>query len=263
MFYLLINVGALISAPLTPKIRETVCYQLNKDQENDSRYNQCFVGAFGLPGILMASALLIFMFGKNKYTMNPVTKNAIPKFISALKSGIKNYFKKEEKSVEKMRLKAVEAEVLKKSGQTPKPKTIFGCSDCDENTRISGEYISKIWTQLLPVPIFWAIFDQAGSLWTLQALEMNGWVKNPFNGKPIFYLLSDQAESINPFCVVIFLVISITWKRYGKKMFMKQEEERSEDETDFEKYVPVGMFTPIKKICYAFLLTSVSIYSGF
>jgi len=259
MFYLLINVGALISAPLTPKIRETVCYQLNKDQLNDSRYNQCFVGAFGLPGILMASALLIFMFGKNKYTMNPVTKNAIPNFIAALKSGIKNYYKKEDKSTEKLRLKAAETEILKK-GEKPKPKTIFGCSDCDENTRVSGEYISKIWTQLLPVPIFWAIFDQAGSLWTLQALEMNGWVKNPFNKKPIFYLLSDQAESINPFCVVIFLVISISWKRYGKKMFMKQEEERSEDETDFEKYVPVGMFTPIKKICYAFLLTSVSIY---
>merc|ERR1711972_982682 len=110
MFYLLINVGALISAPLTPMIREKVCYSLNEDQVNDSRYNQCFVGAFGTPGVLMASALLVFMFGKNRYTINPVTKNAIPKFINALKSGIKNYCKKDKnqsknKDPEKLPLK--------------------------------------------------------------------------------------------------------------------------------------------------------------
>ena len=258
MFYLLINVGALISAPLTPMIREKVCYSLNEDQVNDSRYNQCFVGAFGTPGILMASALLVFMFGKNRYTINPVTKNAIPKFINALKSGIKNYYKKDKKVVQS---KNKDPEKLPlKNNQKKSERTVFSCSDCDENTRTAGEYISKIWMQLLPVPIFWAIFDQAGSLWTLQALEMNGWVKNPITKKPIFYLLSDQAESINPFCVVIFLVLTISWKRYGKKLFMKQEQKMEEDETDFDRYVPVGLFTPIKKISYGFLLTSVSIY---
>lgn len=50
----------------------------------------------------------------------------------------------------------------------------------------------------IPIPIFWALFDQQGSRWTLQATLMNGkigsWVLEP-----------DQMQVINPLLVLLFI----------------------------------------------------------
>lgn len=52
----------------------------------------------------------------------------------------------------------------------------------------------------LPLPIFWALFDQQGSRWTIQATRMDGKVGN-------FLIQSDQMQVFNPLLVVIFIPI--------------------------------------------------------
>lgn len=50
----------------------------------------------------------------------------------------------------------------------------------------------------LPLPIFWALYDQQGSRWTFQATRMNGdigW----------FTILPDQMQVVNPFLILTFV----------------------------------------------------------
>lgn len=51
----------------------------------------------------------------------------------------------------------------------------------------------------LPLPIFWALFDQQGSRWTLQASQMDGFVTKDFRIKP------DQIQSINPLIIIVMI----------------------------------------------------------
>lgn len=50
----------------------------------------------------------------------------------------------------------------------------------------------------LPIPIFWALFDQQGTRWTMQARRMNGEIGN-------FVLQPDQMQVVNPLLVLTFI----------------------------------------------------------
>ena len=50
----------------------------------------------------------------------------------------------------------------------------------------------------LPLPIFWALFDQQGSRWTFQAGRMNGVLGS-------FQILPDQMQVINPIMILVFI----------------------------------------------------------
>jgi solute carrier family 15 oligopeptide transporter 1 len=51
----------------------------------------------------------------------------------------------------------------------------------------------------IPLPIFWALYDQTGSRWTFQATRMNGMLGSSFKIKP------DQMQVINPFLILFLL----------------------------------------------------------
>ena len=53
----------------------------------------------------------------------------------------------------------------------------------------------------LPIPIFWALFDQQGSRWTLQALSMDGDFFGVYRIKP------DQVQVFNPLIIIIMVPI--------------------------------------------------------
>lgn len=50
----------------------------------------------------------------------------------------------------------------------------------------------------IPLPIFWALFDQQGSRWTFQASRMAGEIGN-------FLIQPDQMQVFNPLLVIIFI----------------------------------------------------------
>ena len=52
----------------------------------------------------------------------------------------------------------------------------------------------------IPLPIFWALFDQQASRWTLQATRMNGQLGG-FTIKP------DQIQVINPLLVILMIPV--------------------------------------------------------
>lgn len=57
----------------------------------------------------------------------------------------------------------------------------------------------KILVLYLPLPVFWALFDQQGSRWTFQATRMSGDVFGLFQIKP------DQMQVINPLLILAFI----------------------------------------------------------
>lgn len=61
--------------------------------------------------------------------------------------------------------------------------------------------VLKILVLYIPVPIFWALFDQQGSRWTFQAEQMNGYVTENFSIKP------EQMQVLNPLIVVFFIPV--------------------------------------------------------
>lgn len=57
----------------------------------------------------------------------------------------------------------------------------------------------------LPVPIFWAIYDQQGSLWTIQALEMDCRLWG--TDADAYLLLPDQMQTLNAVLILAFIPI--------------------------------------------------------
>ena len=75
MFYFSINLGSFISTLVTPILREDVkC--LGQDD--------CFPFGFGLPAILMAVSIVIFIFGKFMYRILPIQGNMLLKVFKCI-----------------------------------------------------------------------------------------------------------------------------------------------------------------------------------
>lgn len=75
VFYFSINAGSLISTILTPVFREDIhCFG-----EED-----CFPLAFGVPGVLMIIATIIFVVGRPLYTVRPPTGNIVVRCVKCI-----------------------------------------------------------------------------------------------------------------------------------------------------------------------------------
>lgn len=69
MFYFSINLGSFISTFVTPILRETQCFGMD----------ECFPLGFGLPAVLMAISIVIFLAGKFLYKILPHQGNMLVK----------------------------------------------------------------------------------------------------------------------------------------------------------------------------------------
>jgi len=56
----------------------------------------------------------------------------------------------------------------------------------------------RVLLMYVPVPLFWALFDQQGSRWTFQATRMNG-ALGSYTVKP------DQMQLVNPALILILI----------------------------------------------------------
>ncbi|MBM76464.1 MAG: MFS transporter [Proteobacteria bacterium] len=130
-FYISINVGAFASTLLTPWLLEW--------------YGPHW--AFGVPGVLMAVATVLFWMGRNVFIHIP------PKGPSFWK------------------------ETFSKEGLLA---------------------LAKLFIIFLFVAVFWALFDQTGSSWVLQAEDMD----RNFLGRK---WLSSQIQAVNPIMIVILV----------------------------------------------------------
>ncbi|XP_066304808.1 solute carrier family 15 member 1-like [Branchiostoma lanceolatum] len=172
MFYFSINAGSLLSLFLTPILRSDVqCYG-----------GDCYPLAFGVPAVLMLAAVLIFVAGSSLYKRIPPSGNITGLVFRTVGSALKN-------------------RITSKNGEK-KEHWLDWASDNYERDLV--EDVKKVFHVIvlyLPLPVFWALFDQQGSRWTLQAEKMDGSLG------PLGRLKPDQMQFVNALMILVFIPI--------------------------------------------------------
>ncbi|XP_058456306.1 peptide transporter family 1-like [Malaya genurostris] len=170
LFYFAINAGSLISTTLTPILREDVhCFD---DPD-------CFSLAFGVPAVLMIFSIIVFICGKSMYTIKKPAGNMVVLVFKCIGNALSTKVKERDVNPRSHWLDYAEAKYGKQI-----------VSDIKS--------LMKILILYIPLPVFWALFDQQGSRWTFQATRMNGEI-GAFTIKP------DQMQVINPFLILAFI----------------------------------------------------------
>ncbi len=157
IFYWMINFGSFFSTLLIPFLLDKYGSQV----------------AFGLPGVLMLVATVIFKMGKPYYVHVPPQKankhGLLPIMISALKN----------------KSKTIKAKILE---------------DHPLEALLNAQAILKILLVYVWISVFWALYDQSGSTWVLQAQKMD-----------LLFLgiqwSESQIQAFNPILVMVLIPI--------------------------------------------------------
>ncbi|XP_056342846.1 solute carrier family 15 member 1 [Oenanthe melanoleuca] len=174
LFYLSINAGSLLSTLITPTLRATEC-GIHTKQE-------CYPLAFGVPAILMAVALVVFVIGSKMYKKIKPQGNIMLEVSKCVGFAIKNRFRHRSKKFPK------------------REHWLDWASDkYDKRLIAQTKMVLRVLFLYIPLPMFWAVFDQQGSRWTLQATAMDG----DFG----FQIQPDQMQIVNPILIVIMVPI--------------------------------------------------------
>jgi proton-dependent oligopeptide transporter, POT family len=170
LFYFSINLGAFFSTLLTPMLMQWYGPKV----------------AFGIPGILMGIATFVFWLGRNKYVKVPP-------------SGYK-----------KENFLAINFYALTKIGKTLTGQGILDAA-ADKYPAKSIDGVKAVWRVLSVfafIPIFWAMYDQNGSEWVLQATHEK--MDKNFLG---ITWLAEQVQAINPILILTFIPL-FSWVIY-------------------------------------------------
>jgi len=207
VFYFAINAGSLISTILTPQIREDVeCFG------DDT----CYSLAFGIPAILMAVATVIIVVGKPLYVMHPPQGNILTQVVGSIGRALKK----------------------KLGGEQAEHWMDLARDKYDAQLVEDVKALLRVLVIFIPLPVFWALFDQTGSRWTFQATRMNGSLGTG-TIKP------DQMQVVNPILVLILLPLfdRVVYPIFNKFGLLKK---------------------PLQRMCAGGFLTAASFFiSGF
>lgn len=166
IFYMCINAGSVLSTGLTPYLRTVHCHG----------QDSCYPLAFGIPAILMVVSLVLFLLGRPFYRISPPGENVIVKLGGCISRAVCNKF----------------------SSSTSKKDHWLDHADDKYDQKFIDEVksVCRVLFIYIPVPIFWALFDQQGSTWILQASKMRWSIW----GITIF---PDQVQLLNPLFILI------------------------------------------------------------
>lgn len=167
IFYFAINAGSLISTILTPWIREDVeCFG------DDT----CYSLAFGIPAVLMLVATIIIISGKSLYVNKPPQGSVLSRCFGSVFYALK-----------------------RKASGAKADHWLDLAKDRYESRLVEDvKCVCRVLLMYLPLPVWWALFDQTGSRWTFQATRMNGLI-----GSTV--IKPDQMQVINPL-LILFLI---------------------------------------------------------
>ncbi|NXO38143.1 S15A1 protein, partial [Locustella ochotensis] len=174
LFYLSINAGSLLSTLITPTLRASEC-GIHTKQE-------CYPLAFGVPAILMAVALVVFVAGSKMYKKVKPQGNVMLEVSKCVGFAIKNRFRHRSKEFPK------------------REHWLDWASDkYDKRLIAQTKMVLRVLFLYIPLPMFWAVFDQQGSRWTLQVFFLSG----DFG----FQVQPDQMQIVNPILIVIMVPV--------------------------------------------------------
>lgn len=135
LFYFMINFGSFFSTLITP-------WTLDK-------YGPSI--AFGIPGVLMFIATFIFWLGRKEFVHVPPTKSDGHGLIPVVRSAFKH-----------------------RSSRTPGMSFLDGAIKDHTQEQIEAvRAVFDIAKLFAAISVFWALFDQHGSSWVIQAMNMD------------------------------------------------------------------------------------------
>lgn len=171
LYYFAINSGSLISTTLTPILREDVrCFGKQ----------ECYSLAFGVPAVLMVLSIIIFVLGRPLYKIRPPAGNVVVLVCKTIGNGISTFFRERKTNPREHWLDHADKKY-------------------DKQLIADVKVLLRVLLLYVPLPIFWALFDQQGSRWTFQATRMKGDMGGGFIIKP------DQMQMLNPLLILIFI----------------------------------------------------------
>uniref|UniRef100_A0A2K6KRK1 Solute carrier family 15 member 1 n=1 Tax=Rhinopithecus bieti TaxID=61621 RepID=A0A2K6KRK1_RHIBE len=175
IFYLAINAGSLLSTIITPMLRVQQCGIHSKQA--------CYPLAFGVPAALMAVSLIVFIIGSGMYKKLQPQGNIMSKVAKCIHFAIKNRFRHRSKAFPKR-----------------EHWLDWAKEKYDERLISQIKMVMRVMFLYIPLPMFWALFDQQGSRWTLQAATMSGKIG-------ALEIQPDQMQTVNAILIVIMVPI--------------------------------------------------------
>uniref|UniRef100_A0A8C4GQV7 Solute carrier family 15 member 1a n=1 Tax=Dicentrarchus labrax TaxID=13489 RepID=A0A8C4GQV7_DICLA len=175
VFYLCINGGSLLSTIITPILRAQECGIYSQQK--------CYSLAFGVPAALMVVALVVFIVGSGMYYKAEPQGNIMLDVCKCIGFAIKNRYRH-------------------RSSQYPKKEHWMDwAEDKYEKLLIAQiKMVLKVLFLYIPLPMFWTLFDQKGSRWTLQATTMDG-------NFGLLVIQPDQMQTVNPILILTLVPI--------------------------------------------------------
>ncbi|XP_076602978.1 solute carrier family 15 member 1 [Chaetodon auriga] len=170
VFYLCINGGSLLSTIITPIIRAQECGIYSKQE--------CYSLAFGVPAALMLVALVVFIAGSGMYYKAEPEGNIMLDVCKCISFALSNRFRHRSKNYPKRQHWMDWAE-----------------EKYDKLLIAQIKMVLKVLLLYTPLPMFWTLFDQKGSRWTLQATTMDG-------NLGLFVIQPDQMQTVNPILIL-------------------------------------------------------------
>eukprot|EP00834_Sanchytrium_tribonematis_P001365 NODE_33_length_36935_cov_1.609241.p5 type:complete len:525 gc:universal NODE_33_length_36935_cov_1.609241:13093-11519(-) len=182
LFYFSINAGSVLSMFFTPMLRgDLKCF--GRDD--------CFPAAFGVPSLFMMLATFIFVAGKREYLMVPASgNNLLTEFSNVIVSGVSGFLKD-----------------FSEKGYSESQFWIHPISEGHSRKRVlEFKALLSVFKVMIPLPLFWALYDQQGSRWTSQAMLMNPHVT--FLGIE-FSIKPDQMPTTNAVLILAFIPLFV------------------------------------------------------
>ncbi|KAL0963876.1 hypothetical protein UPYG_G00314730 [Umbra pygmaea] len=175
VFYLCINGGSLLSTIITPILRAQEC-GIHSQQK-------CYPLAFGVPAALMVVSLVVFIAGSGMYHKTKPQGNIMLAVCKCIGFAIKNRFRH-------------------RSSVHPKKTHWMDWAEekYDKLLIAQIKMVLKVLFLYIPLPMFWTLFDQKGSRWTLQATTMDG-------NFGALILQPDQMQTVNPIFILTLVPI--------------------------------------------------------
>ncbi|XP_078385966.1 solute carrier family 15 member 2-like isoform X1 [Cetorhinus maximus] len=172
-FYFFMNLAAFIAGITIPILREDVqCFD-----------SDCYALAFGVPAVTMLFALVIFALGTSTYKIYPPTGNLFCQVLFATWSAIIN---------------KVKWYMSKKKDGAKEHWLDWADQKYEQEIINDAKRLYSVLALYPLLPMYWALYEQQGSRWTLQAQEMDRNVGS-------IRLKPDQLQSLNVLFVLLLL----------------------------------------------------------
>ncbi|XP_052520464.1 solute carrier family 15 member 1-like [Tympanuchus pallidicinctus] len=175
ILFLSINAGSLISNVITPILRAQECGIHSRQQ--------CYPLVFGVPAALMAVSLIVFIAGSGMYKKVQPQDNIMARVCKCIGFAIKNRFRHRSKVYPKR-----------------EHWLDWASEKYDKLLIAQTKMVFNVFFIYGTFPIFWGIFEQQGSRWTLQATTMDG----DFGA---IQIQPDQMQTVNPILIIIMIPI--------------------------------------------------------